>query len=461
MADPLSILASVVGVSAAAAHTAKKIKEYIDTIQNVPEVVSSISSETAILRSTLLSLSSTIESDDNLQDPDIDPRFVQPFVSLKTLLEDCQRSFLSIRRAIEPYVEVDTRSKRRKWKLAATWKDHKKALEYVKRDLLSYKMSLDIALNFAMFLTTSAGNAAIQKQISQLQEQLAMTQTEAMLNIAPEVENIPADRNFALRHFLWETESTIGLEQDPNNSERQNLEDYDGDVVDGEDEDFERHQSLTKRTNASEEDPLSDTDSERSRHPDHPSPRPVKATDAQEEQYYDCLSYNTGDASTALIQPVVIAAASSDDCTKLGIPVNVHQFHPAQHQTASDSKHVIVIQGSSSSSNRNGKASRRYSFGLASSMYDSLCDEKNRLRFSFGLIPVAQDCTRPVFKSGDIVWMMEKVSVTRSIAPEQANIMYRVKSRILLSKLDEGNLLTPTDLRPWNRHLICCWLYQV
>lgn len=65
MSDPFSVIASVAGATAVALHTARRVKEFLDAINDAPECVKSILRELGILQCSLTTLEELLHGSDS------------------------------------------------------------------------------------------------------------------------------------------------------------------------------------------------------------------------------------------------------------------------------------------------------------------------------------------------------------------------------------------------------------
>lgn len=207
MADPFSVVAGIIGTAAICAHTARRLKEFLDSIKDGPGNVKSISEDLGILQYSLTALEDLLRGGDDFPDVARSDEGRRCITSLTTILSHCQRTLESIHATIKPFVEKRNGSKEHKWRTMAGWMNRKDTLDSLKRELVSAKMTLDLGVSFANFLSTRAGIAQLRNQFVQLNTRLEQEASEDNMSDVGSA-SVVTDLGFALRRFLREQDPT-------------------------------------------------------------------------------------------------------------------------------------------------------------------------------------------------------------------------------------------------------------
>lgn len=143
MSDPLSVLAGVVGIAGFALQSAKKLKEFIDSIQGAPLVVKAISSDLQAVSGVLDSLHKLLDKADARKSPS--PVEIELASVLQLPLDNCVAACKNIDDAIKPYVKRSSQNKCNKWS-KLTWYWRERDMVDLQGRLMMSKSSLDMAI---------------------------------------------------------------------------------------------------------------------------------------------------------------------------------------------------------------------------------------------------------------------------------------------------------------------------
>jgi hypothetical protein len=209
--DPFTITTGIIGTTAIAIHSARRLKEFIDSIQGAPETVHNLSEDVEALRVALQSLHDLMHHGE----VESNPAQKQFLKQLHAPLQHCNKACNQIEEAIRPLTKLSDTSKSRKWKRALLWTKKKNEILTLQNFLVSYKSSLDIAINSANLSTSTAGFANVKKQLNGLHQQLVRNGVfEGCESIAEasmgNSDNIGTDHGFILRRYFLEAESLVG-----------------------------------------------------------------------------------------------------------------------------------------------------------------------------------------------------------------------------------------------------------
>lgn len=208
MADPFSIAAGIIGVAAATVHTARRLKEFLDSIKETPEAVKSISIELGVLQYSLTALEELLRSGDDLFEVARTDEGRRCITSLTMILTQCQHTFNSIHSMMMPFTEKRDGSKDLRWKAAVNWIGRKETLDLLKRELVSAKMTLDLAFTFAACLMSRAGISQLQTQFTQLNTRMEQEASEDNMSDIGSSSAV-TDLGFTLKRFLKEHDTSI------------------------------------------------------------------------------------------------------------------------------------------------------------------------------------------------------------------------------------------------------------
>ncbi|MCJ1333507.1 hypothetical protein MMC10_010207 [Thelotrema lepadinum] len=213
MPEPFSVITGVIGLAATTLHVVRKTKEFLNSVKEAPQAVSSIAKDLELFEGTLQLFETTLTENDSLQRnhhgahrPNNNQ--LQPLVSLEPVLQHCREACQAISSTLEPFVTKANDGSRR-WRHAATWATSEKVLTDLKRDMLSYKISLDIVISFAGFLFAASSNAQMHGHIRELRRRLykdldSINNSSYAGSLANDTEP-----GFALRRFLLETDTAL------------------------------------------------------------------------------------------------------------------------------------------------------------------------------------------------------------------------------------------------------------
>lgn len=139
--DPLSISASAISFVAFALHSARRVKEFIDSIQGAPRAVKAISDDVHALCDVLERFAVTVnKTPTSAQASLVDP--------LRKPLENCENALENLSIRIKPFTKPTGDGKSSKWR-NITWTFREKDINNLRNELMAYKTSLDLALSIA------------------------------------------------------------------------------------------------------------------------------------------------------------------------------------------------------------------------------------------------------------------------------------------------------------------------
>lgn len=149
MADPLSILGSVLTISAAAIQSSKVLFELVDDVKSAPKVIKLISTDARTLNSIILSLDNTLK-DARIKEVLVsDVALLEMMANLSSPLSDCGEILAELVAKIQRSLELSSDSKgdrmtitRVKWGLFT-----KREAKILQTRLDASKITLIVALN--------------------------------------------------------------------------------------------------------------------------------------------------------------------------------------------------------------------------------------------------------------------------------------------------------------------------
>jgi Fungal N-terminal domain of STAND proteins len=142
MTDPASIVFGVIGTAAIALHSARRVKELLDSIEGAPSTVSALSKDVIALGKVLEILDTTVKT----------PNFanVGAHTQILTLLHDplqnCTEVLNLLDARLTAYTKASSNKRMKKWRGLA-WAFREKEFLDLQTLLISYKTSLDIAIS--------------------------------------------------------------------------------------------------------------------------------------------------------------------------------------------------------------------------------------------------------------------------------------------------------------------------
>lgn len=207
MADPFSIVAGIIGIATAAAHTARRLKEFLDSIKETPDTIKLITKELGILQFSLIALEDLLRGSDDLLEVARTDEGRRCITSLSAILTQCQHTLESIHRTVEPFVVRRNGDRDHRWKTVADWVSRKDTLDLLKRELVNAKMTLDLGVSFAGVLLTRGSLSQLQTQFTQLNTRMEPEASEdSMSDIGS--SSAVTDLGFTLKRFLREHDTS-------------------------------------------------------------------------------------------------------------------------------------------------------------------------------------------------------------------------------------------------------------
>jgi hypothetical protein len=102
MADPLSVVASIVGITTAALQTLQFLSHSIDSIKDVPDTIKSVKADLQAVEPVLRSVHTALERDDK-----------QIFLSdqIKPAVENCNRACTAFQTDLDHWMRHSTEEK--------------------------------------------------------------------------------------------------------------------------------------------------------------------------------------------------------------------------------------------------------------------------------------------------------------------------------------------------------------
>lgn len=136
MVDPIGLSIGLIGLVATAWHTARRVNEFVESIEGAPKAISALSKEVNSLTAILSNLRELMAREEQAKNPN-QLRFVR---LLEIPLENCTRVLHEIQIFLQPFVKSDSR-----WK-AFAWRFKQSGLQTLQNLLIAYKGSLEIAI---------------------------------------------------------------------------------------------------------------------------------------------------------------------------------------------------------------------------------------------------------------------------------------------------------------------------
>ena len=147
MADPLSVISSVVGVGIAALQSAKLLFELADGIKNAPEEIKAISNDTHAFYDVVFSLETSLKDADVLSVVQENTAMVAMVANLEKPLRNCSTTLGQLMLKIRDRVKPSVDGKSYKFSSSAQWYFTKKDIKEVLDRLEQNKATLNAALN--------------------------------------------------------------------------------------------------------------------------------------------------------------------------------------------------------------------------------------------------------------------------------------------------------------------------
>ena len=143
MADPLSVAAGVVGITAVALHSVRSLKEFIDNIHDAPRAITNLGTESVALRTVLEDLHHLLEI--NVLNKKAAQAELVPNIQIP--LDGCTTTVKDIERKILPFTKEVNKSKRYRWRNLIAWRFREKEFIALQNTLLAQKTTLMIAIS--------------------------------------------------------------------------------------------------------------------------------------------------------------------------------------------------------------------------------------------------------------------------------------------------------------------------
>ena len=147
MADPLSIIASVVSVGTAALQSSKLLYELVDGIVNAPEEIIAISKDTHAFYDIVASLASALTDDEVTKYVSEDVVIVAMLANLKNPLRNCAMTLGQLMVKIQSRVRPAENGMSFRFSVNVQWYFKKKSVKESLDRLGHNKATLDTALN--------------------------------------------------------------------------------------------------------------------------------------------------------------------------------------------------------------------------------------------------------------------------------------------------------------------------
>ncbi|KAI1051112.1 hypothetical protein LB506_010822 [Fusarium annulatum] len=210
MSDPLSVTASVVGIVGALLHGSKRLYEFIDSLQNAPKDITAISTDLRALYEILAHIT-------NVQNR-LSSHLALCF-SLKAPLENCLNIFDEFTALLQGFTQTsrDGTIQVRVWK-QITWAFKDKEIQLFRDTIMTYKVSLDMALSAMTFSTIVSVDERTKRFETEFKENFKdiKSRLQALDNDRIELASVAGckgsewygtEANFAMHRFLEYTES--------------------------------------------------------------------------------------------------------------------------------------------------------------------------------------------------------------------------------------------------------------
>lgn len=147
MADPLSIIASVVAVSTAALESAQLLLQLIDGIKNAPEEITAISNDTHAFYDIVLSLESSLKDEDVVGVVRENTAMMAMVANIEKPLRNCSATLDRVMLKIGSRVKSGNDGKGSRFSSGAQWYFRKKGIKESLDRLGQNKATLNLALN--------------------------------------------------------------------------------------------------------------------------------------------------------------------------------------------------------------------------------------------------------------------------------------------------------------------------
>ena len=117
MMDPFSIVVGVVGISAVALHSVRRLKEFISSIQNAPSIITAIGVDLNALYSVLEFLHGSLQT--SFIDEQVSSRELIPII--QPPLDICLSTIRDIELKILPFAKKSKRPGKMRWRSSISW----------------------------------------------------------------------------------------------------------------------------------------------------------------------------------------------------------------------------------------------------------------------------------------------------------------------------------------------------
>lgn len=144
MTDPLSISFGVIGVAAVTLHSARRLREFVQSIDGAPKAISRLTVDISAIVNILEILDTKLKSSALIRNHG----YTQIMQLLEQPLRNCGDVLKVISDKLQPYVRIGDNTKPSRWK-SFVWSYREKDFQDLQTLLLSYKATLEIAINTA------------------------------------------------------------------------------------------------------------------------------------------------------------------------------------------------------------------------------------------------------------------------------------------------------------------------
>ena len=147
MADPLSVTASVVGITAFALRSVQQLTAFIESIRDAPEIITGIKEDLKAVESVLSSLGRVLQTKDL---PAETLESLDQNANIKVAVENCSKECARFRATLAHWMRHSTETKTFWWDRVRAGYFGEKSTEAFLRRLGASKATVSVALNSAI-----------------------------------------------------------------------------------------------------------------------------------------------------------------------------------------------------------------------------------------------------------------------------------------------------------------------
>ncbi|KAG8531748.1 uncharacterized protein KY384_003380 [Bacidia gigantensis] len=191
MTDPLSITFGVIGTTAVALQTGRKLKTFIENIDRAPKAIVDLSDEVSALNDILAALQSVISQATGTKKAATE----LVFFFLNQSLHNCVKDLDALSDKLKPFVKATSKPNRSKWR-GFLW-------AYREKEFTDTKAS------FTNNVAVSSELSEVHTRIRKMQHKIDIDRASIADSSIYGSESGLSDHHYALRTFLMEAETTL------------------------------------------------------------------------------------------------------------------------------------------------------------------------------------------------------------------------------------------------------------